>query len=424
MTRRGGPVIGRRPCPGLGNLRVPGAPRIRACSAKRSRAPEVTLSAQTTPAAPPARRASRVAAIDWMRGLVMVLMVIDHASMAFDARHLAHDSALYPDATTMALPAAAFLTRWITHICAPTFVFLAGTALAISVERKVAKGVAPREIDSFIVTRGAFIALLDPTIISLGSGRWTLQVLLAIGLAMICMAGLRRLSSAALLALGLGWIVLGEIVTGWVWHPPGNASPLAALTVATYGSDTMIIKYPLVPWLAMMILGWVFGRYALGFAGTGNRAAPARTLALWGAAGLVVFAVVRGLRGYGDMFLPRADSSWQQWLHVSKYPPSLSYTALELGLLGLCLAGLVLLEPKIGVRPNGVFLVFGQTSMFFYLVHRLVMEIPATYFGLRGAGTIVTTYAVSAVLLVALYPACLWYRGVKQRHPDSLLKYI
>ncbi len=376
------------------------------------------------PAAAARPRGTRVAAIDWMRGLVMVLMVIDHASMAFDANHLAKDSALYADAATVALPGFAFFTRFMTHLCAPTFVFLAGTALALSVERKVAKGVNPREVDSFVLTRGAFIALLDPTLISLGSGRLTLQVLLAIGLAMIAMVALRRLSSGALLALALGWMALGEIPTGWAWDPPGSASPLAALLVATYGSAAVIIKYPLLPWLAMMALGWVFGRYALQFAGTGNRRAPARTLALWGLAGLCVFAVVRGLNGYGNMFLPRADDSWPQWLHVSKYPPSLAYCGLELGLLGVILAGLVLLEPRIGVRENGVFLVFGQTAMFFYLVHRLVLEIPATYFGLRGAGTIVTTYAVSAVLLAALYPACLWYRRVKKAHPDSLLKYI
>lgn len=73
-----------------------------------------------------------IAAIDWMRGLVMVLMVLDHTSMAFDGRHLAEDSALYAGASTMALPAAEFLTRWITHLCAPTFVFLAGRNVKLS----------------------------------------------------------------------------------------------------------------------------------------------------------------------------------------------------------------------------------------------------------------------------------------------------
>src|SRR5690349_15645874 len=136
------------------------------------------------------RTSPRIAAIDWMRGLVMILMVIDHASMAFDARHLAKDSASYADAATMVLPAGEFFTRWITHLCAPTFVFLAGTALALSIERRVSRGEDAWQIDKSILVRGAIIALLDPTIVSLGSGRVTLQVLLAIGLSMMCMAPL------------------------------------------------------------------------------------------------------------------------------------------------------------------------------------------------------------------------------------------
>ncbi|HEU4695323.1 MAG TPA: heparan-alpha-glucosaminide N-acetyltransferase domain-containing protein, partial [Vicinamibacterales bacterium] len=154
---------------------------------------------QVKPAAPAAgspaaidRVRMRVATIDWMRGLVMILMVVDHADMAFDGGHLDEDSAMYPNAMTMALPAAEFFTRWLTHICAPTFLFLAGTALAMSVERRAAKGENAWGIDKGILTRGAIIALLDPTIVSLGSGRWTFQVLLAIGVAMMCMALLRR----------------------------------------------------------------------------------------------------------------------------------------------------------------------------------------------------------------------------------------
>ena len=115
---------------------------------------------------------------------------------------------------------------------------------------------------------------------------------------------------------------------------------------------------------------------------------------------------------------------WQQWLHVSKYPPSLTFYALELGLLFVCLWFLATIEPRIGVRPNGPFLVFGQTAMFFYLVHRLVLEVPATYFGLRGAGDLTTTYVVAFVLLLLLYPACRWYRTFKAAHPDSFLKYL
>ncbi|HEX5049367.1 MAG TPA: acyltransferase family protein, partial [Gammaproteobacteria bacterium] len=129
----------------------------------------VAVSSAAAPAAIATAKTTRIAAIDWMRGLVMVLMVIDHASMAFDGNHLSEESAMYASAATEALPAGEFLTRWLTHICAPTFVFLAGVALALSVERRVAKGAKAWEIDKGILIRGGLIALLDPTLVSLGS---------------------------------------------------------------------------------------------------------------------------------------------------------------------------------------------------------------------------------------------------------------
>jgi hypothetical protein len=119
------------------------------------------------------------------------------------------------------------------------------------------------------------------------------------------------------------------------------------------------------------------------------------------------------------MFLHRSDNSWQQWLHVSKYPPSLAYYSLELGILFLCLALLRTIEVRIGVRENGVFYVFGQTAMFYYLVHRLAFETPATYFGLRGFDGLAATYGAAAVMLVLLYPMCTWYRTVKAAHPSG-----
>ena len=366
---------------------------------------------------------SRIACIERMRGLVMVLMTIDHASMA-STHARGGVSGFYPDATTVALPAASFFTRWITHLCAPTFIFLAGTALAMSVERRVAKGAGAWEIDKNILIRGAVLCLLDLTVVSLGSGYVDLGVLMAIGLSFICMAGLRRLSSAWLLALGIGWMVGGEWVASLFWHPPGAPHPLAAFFLATSGGTVVVQKYGFVSWLAVMLVGWVTGRYFTQYQ-AGLRRVRTRHILL--AAGLVaigVFFVVRGARGYGDMFLPRMDGSWQQWLHVSKYPPSLTYYALELGILFICLWFLALIEPKIGVRPNGPFLVFGQTAMFFYLAHRLVLEVPATYFGLRGAGNLATTYIVAFALLLLLYPACRWYRSFKAAHPDTLLKWI
>src|SRR5262245_46861364 len=265
-----------------------------------------------------ARQSTRIASIDWMRGVVMVLMIIDHASMAFDGSHVSHDSAFYADAMTMALPAGEFFTRWITHLCAPTFIFLAGTALALSIERRVAKGANPWEIDKNILKRGAVIGLFDLTIISLGSGYLNLGVLLAIGLSMMCMAFLRRLPTWGLLALALGWIAFGEFFTGLRWHPPGSAPPLTSFFMATgvappltsFFTDAgapggVVNKYSLFPWLAMMILGWVFGRHMLRWDTGQARASPIKVLTIAGAVALLVFVVVRAQQGYGDMFLHR-----------------------------------------------------------------------------------------------------------------------
>lgn len=355
----------------------------------------------------------------------MILMLLDHVSMAYNAQHISSDSAaLYVSGT--ALPDFAFFTRWISHLCAPVFVFLAGTALAISVERKVAKGFDSSKIDKDILLRGAFIALLDPTIISLFSGRMTIQVLYAIGVAMMCMALLRRFSSTALLMIAFAWIGLGELVTAAVWPPQDSVeSIIAALLVSTYATPDMVIKYPLLPWLAMMILGWVFGRYLLSYSEGKAKIGPVALSFTLGFAALAAFTVIRYYNDYGNMFLYREDNSWQQWLHVSKYPPSASYTLLELGIMSVLLALMMLIERLIGVRPKGVLLVFGQTAMMFYLVHRLLLEGSATYGGLRHFADINTTYLISIFMLVLLYPFCLWYRGFKASNAESIwLKYL
>jgi uncharacterized membrane protein len=384
--------------------------------------PPDAVAAGSAPATPPKSR--RIATIDWIRGFVMLLMIVDHASMAFDRNHLSHDSALYADALTMELPAGEFFTRWMTHLCAPTFVFLAGTALALSIERRVARGIDSWEIDRGILVRGAIIVLFDITVISLGIQRLSLSVLFSIGMSMMAMAALRRLPTTLLLTFGLGWFAVGEWLTAFVWHPPGSAPLWAAVLVATSGGDDFSIKYPIIPWLAMMALGWVLGRHMVRFAAGQTRVAPATILLFAGIASLAVFLAVRGLNGYGNMFLPRTDGSWQQWLHVSKYPPSLSYAALELGIMSVLLAVYMWLEPIIGVRENGPLLVFGQTAMFYYLVHRFVFDFTASRFDLLGVGTIVTTYTVAIVAVILLYPACLWFRKVKAANPTSFLRYI
>jgi len=351
-------------------------------------------------------------------------MVIDHAGMAFDGGHLSIDSVTMYSAD-MAMPLLPFLTRWITHLCAPTFVFLAGTALALSIERRKQRGEDPRVIDKQILTRGFIIAILDPTLISFGSGRLTFQVLYAIGISMMFMAGLRRFSTLWLIICGMGWILLGEVVTVFFWNPDqGWASPLVAATMGVLVQPDIKINYPVFPWLSMMVLGWAFGVYLVKHLQSGDTSPVPKTLLIWGFVGLALFLVIRWVNGYGNMFLFRLDNSLIQWLHVSKYPPSESFISLELGLLCVTLAALMYIEPHIKIRRNGLLLVFGQTAMFFYLAHRLAFEITATYFGFRGAWGLWQSYIISGISLIILYPACLWYRTFKQKHPKSVLRYF
>ena len=366
----------------------------------------------------------RIASIDWMRGIVMILMMIDHVDMAFNGNHFSADSAAFFSADTV-VTNAQFITRWISHLCAPTFVFLAGTALAISIERRVAKGQNGWDIDKRILIRGLFILLLDPTLVSFFSWRFTFQVLYAIGLSMMLMTILRRLPTIWLLAVPLIWIFGGEWITGLVWNPeqPVGNIPVA-LTMAIYYTKQFRIMYPLLPWLAMMCLGWVLGRYLNDYLSGKAKLSPQTVLLLSGLLGISLFVVVRTLNGYGNMFIPRYDDSWLQFFMMSKYPPSLAFTAAQLGLLCVILAILIMIEPLIGVRNNGPMLVFGQTAMFYYLIHRVVLEGLAQWGGLRGQWGLRETYIISVVFVIILYPMCLWYRKYKKNHPTGWAQFV
>lgn len=362
-------------------------------------------------------RPQRIAAIDWVRGIAMLLMMIDHVSMAYNSVHISNDSAAtWVSGTSLNGPE--FFSRWVSHICAPIFVFLAGTALAVSIERRVASGADARELDIGLLKRGAFIAVLDPTVISLFSGGWRFQVLYAIGMAMICMVLVRRLSSTVILVLCFAWLLGGEWVTR-LFTVPTDPTPsiISALLVSSYSSSDLIIKYPLVPWLVMMSLGWVFGRYLNNFIAGRVRSDLVPVLLAWGGAGIVVFILFRYFNGYGNMQLVREGAGWVQWLHVSKYPPSLTFTALELGLTAWLLAAMIMIERRFGVRPYSPLLVFGQTAMFFYLVHRIVLEGSATWLGWRGfTDQLWIIYLISLLMLVLIYFPCRWYRDFKSKN--------
>jgi uncharacterized membrane protein len=367
----------------------------------------------------------RLPAIDWMRGLVMILMTIDHASDAFNARHLMTDAVfMYRPGT--ALPLDLFLSRWVTHLCAPTFVFLAGAALSMSVEKQLAQGVPARTIDRFIVTRGLLLVALEPLWMSwmFAPGKILFQVLFAIGASLICMAVLRRLPARVLLGASLVLFASTELVGRLLLAANGGRPSIPGAVLETAGFfPPLIVGYPLLPWLAIMMFGWWFGRWV-------PHADPRRVergLFLCGLASLLVFAIARGLNGYGNMGLLREDGSLVQWLHVSKYPPSLTYTSLELGLMALLLAGFFRLQSAASVSPpfwTKPLLVFGQTAFFFYLLHAHLLKLAAWALGLLHEGGLRETYVAWLCVLVVLYPLCVLYGRYKRAHPTGWTRYI
>jgi uncharacterized membrane protein len=370
------------------------------------------------------RESSRLPAIDVLRGLVMVLMTLDHSSSAFNARRTLADGAATFQPDTVLEPAQ-FITRWVTHLCAPTFVLLAGVSLALSVARRQRRGVHSSIIDRDILIRGALLIAIDVVwmgwIWRLGLPILQLGVLYAIGVSMIGMIGLRRLPPMVVGGLGIAIIALGEAVTSVV----DPTTTLGAATMVGGQVGSIYWLYPFLPWAGFLLLGWALGTRIAGGRAGGAPGMGARDWLALAAIAAAVFAIVRGLNGYGNADLLRRDGSWDaawiEWLHVSKYPPSLSYAALELGIAFALLAALWrVAQPRIATP----LLVFGQTALFFYLLHVHILKGVAVAFGIYKTEGLGVVYLACLALLVALYPACRWYLGVKRRHPDSVLRFL
>ena len=374
-------------------------------------------------AAKPPAATPRLAALDLMRGLVMVLMAIDHSSDAFNAGRVFTDSAgLYRAGTP--LPVAQFLVRWITHLCAPTFLFLAGAGLAFHVRKLQNQGRSELSIDRYLLLRGVIIAGCELWVsyFVMPKGSILFQVLYAIGTSYIAMIALRRLPNGLALATAGALMLLLELACNCL-RTQFVTQPLWATLLFVPGDpEPLVVAYPTLHWLALMLLGWCFGQFLVK-----NPQTPARTTQrLFGAGGLFLagFALVRGLDGYGNMGLHRGDHSLVQWLHVSKYPPGLSYITLELGLCFLCLAAFYSLAARFAPKPSNLLLVLGQTPMFFYLLHFPLLVRGAHLLGVEGKLGLSATFLGAAAVVAVLYPACLAYRRYKAAHPGSLAQYI
>jgi uncharacterized membrane protein len=389
---------------------------------------------------------ARIAAIDWMRGLVMILMALDHASLAWNGGRLAADSAYLLDPESggplwvpgSPLDTLQFYTRWITHLCAPTFLFLSGTSLAMSLEKRRSQGMREVDFDRQLLIRAAVIFACEGFLsVMSGMGTPFLQVLFAIGASMVAMVVLRRLPTTALVVLGVGWLIGSEFfLTRFfpIMTSVGEAGDVAGRSVFellffTAGAKgSLLVFYPMTHWLAMMLLGWAFGRSLLARSNTTKGYEDTEKLLLLSSlSALLVWAFLRSQNGYGNLGLLRDNTTIVQWLHMSKYPPSLVFSLMELGLMALLLLFFMRFERHMKNRPapNNPLLVFGQTPLFFYMAHMILLGGSAVLWtggvGMRGLSE---AYIAAGITIVLLYPACIGYRALKTKFSTSVLRYF
>lgn len=388
----------------------------------------------------------RIAAIDVTRGLVMVIMALDHV------RDLLHTPALTQDPTDLATTTpATFLTRWITHLCAPTFVFLSGTSAYLSLRKR---NTADRSVGAgrwFLLKRGLVLIALELTVINFAF--WfdiqfrtiMLQVIYAIGCGLIALSVLARLPVRWVGALGL-LILFGH---GLLPNLPPTANEAGRFAWALLfkpglfafsPSFTVLVGYPLIPWLGIMLVG-----FALGPLLAQPVAQRRRTTLRIGLIALALFVLLRLLNSYGDPAPWSVQKSSLftilSFINVSKYPPSLLYDLLMLGL------ALVILSVADGATSalTRVLTVYGNVPMFYYVLHWYLVHLAMIAMSLlqgysladlpigtlnfgRPAGAGISLGAVYVVwlgLVVALYPLCRWYGRYKAAHPEiGWLRYV
>jgi uncharacterized membrane protein len=381
----------------------------------------------------------RLDSVDLLRGLVIVIMALDHVRDFFT-------SARFDPSDLTQTTAPLFFTRWITHFCAPVFLFLAGTGAFLYQARGRTRG----EVSRFLLTRGLWLILLELTVV-----RWAwnfnfnytteilfVQVIWAIGVSMVVLAGLVHLPMAAIAAVGIGMIVGHNLLDGITTQSLGGWGPLWGLlhvqeAFPLRDGQVFVVIYPLVPWIGVMAAGYAFGTLLL------RPERDRRRALLWLGAGLTLaFLLIRVANGYGDpapwAVQESAGRTVLSFLNTTKYPPSLQFLLMT---LGPAIALLPLLERWTGPVARAI-LVFGRVPLFFYVIHLYLVHAAALTAGTLagfdprsflhvwmfnpdgwGYGLPVV-YLVWAGVVLALYPACRWFAGVKARRREVWLSYL
>ena len=385
----------------------------------------------TVPQAPPS--AQRLLSIDALRGLVILFMLLDHVRETFFLHRQVADP-MSIDSTEPLL----FLSRTLAHLCAPVFVLLTGLSAYLYGEKYQGK----RDVSAFLFKRGLFLVVLELTLVNFA---WTfqlppsviyLQVIWAIGLSMIALAALVWLPRPVLLLLAIG-IIAGHNLLDTLHFAAGSALHVPWAILHDRGwiefSDSLRLRtsYPVLPWIGVIALGYCIGPW---FARCASAAERQRYLLLAGVGALLGFVALRLLNGYGEAQWVAHDHPVQtlmSFFNITKYPPSLLFLTLTLGV------GLLLLLAFERVRQGkwiAVLAVFGAAPMFFYLLHLYVLKVlyllsvalfglnQGSYFGFEGMGAV---WLTAVLLAAALYLPVRWFAGLKARRRDiSWLKYL
>ena len=366
--------------------------------------------------------AARLLPLDALRGLIMALMALDHANMFVAHKHPAgeHWGGGFP-AYSSALP---FLTRLVTHLCAPGFSFLMGTGLWLFAQSRRKMGWSRWAVTRHFLVRGALLIALQFLVENQAwrlSPGWQLDVyvgvLFALGGTMILGSLLVWLKPPALLVLTVALAVGTELLVpnAAVWGQRNG--PLDLLLLLSGGDSHLWSNYPVLPWLKFVTFGMLFGHWLLDDA----RKAFGRALKLGGAL-LLAFVVVRYLNGFGNV-RPRVGDGWISFLNVVKYPPSIAFSLLTMGanLLLLGLFGLASARVQRLLQPLAI---FGRAPLFFYVLHLFLYAGLGLW--LTPAGTsIAGMYPYWLAGLLLLFPLTWWYGRWKQRQPpNSILRFL
>lgn len=374
----------------------------------------------------------RIASIDLLRGLVMVIMALDHVRDYF------HYDAFFFNPTDLSeTNPLLFFTRFITHFCAPVFVFLAGTSAFFVGQRKTQK-----QLSIWLLKRGLWLIIVELTIIKFGwlfhldMSSHLLQVIWALGASMIVLAGFIHLPKKVTIVLCLLGILGHNAFDGFspeswnlLWIILHVQAPF------TISNMTFFNGYPLIPWIFLMPLGYYFGRlYTADF----SQLQRIRILQVLGFSLVTLFLILRLINVYGDpnfwSIQDRPVFTLMSFLNLTKYPPSALYLLITIGPSILFLA---FIENWKG-RLQGALVVIGRVPMFYYIIHIYIIHMLAmlaavlTGFSagdmvadvwinfspeLRGYGfNLGMVYLIWVALVAGLYPVCKWYDHYKRTH--------